>query len=387
MMLVAAAAPAARASGKGGAAFMFGVGPGMMFPGGKERERMGRRRRARWCGGGWVGVVLTCGPVAARGDLFAVGGTPATQGYPSLLRYSDAGQALGVFPAVNPPQSEEFGGLTRGPDGALYFYGNILGGGSIVKVTTAGAGSASSVYSVSGGPDNWKLTTPLGLAFDSAGTLYVTSNTVPSGPNPANTTRVYRVDGPNMLAPVYYGTPVTGPSAFLGDVEFDGTGAMYVGIYGVGIRKLESVEVKYTIAGAAARDFKFGPDGKLYVASGAAGVLRYDPSNGSPLGAFVGPGAGGLTDASYLAFGDDGTLYVNDRSATQILKYDALTGASGGTFLDYDPVHASYEGPSSIAYVSVPEPGGIVVCVALVAISGRRARRSRRVRWGRRGGG
>jgi hypothetical protein len=332
-------------------------------------------------------VGLSFGPVLARADLFGVGGSPATQSFPTLLRFSPQGQALGPFPAVNPPKSEEFNSLTRGPDGNLYFLGNVLGGGSILKATTTGAGSVTSLYQVSGGLENWNLVAPLGIGFDSAGRLYVTSNTLQLGPGaPTGTTKVYRYDGPNTLTPVY-SPPST--SQLLADVEFDAADAMYVGINGVGIRKIDSGGVmQFTIATTSVRDFKFGPDGKLYVASGPAGVLRYDPSNGAALGALVAPGTGGLMDATYMTFGDDGTLYVNDRTAGVILKYDPLTGAPRGVFTAYPSAPGSFEGPYSIAFVNVPEPGGALLAGAAAAaaatfVSGRRGRRSRRVPRGR----
>jgi hypothetical protein len=313
--------------------------------------------------------------VSARADLFGVGPTVQTT-FATLQRYSPQGGYLGTVPAANPPLSEAFNSLTRGPDGHLYFLGNVLGGGSIHKVTLAGAGSATEIYSASAPP--WVLNAPGGIGFDPAGRLYVGSNNFrPTGPGTTpDPTRVYRHDGGQTLTPVY-----TLPStARIRDVEFDAAGQMYVGIADVGIRKLDpdDLSVAYTIATTSFNEFKFGPDGDLYVASGTAGVLRYDPDTGAALGAFVAPGAGGLVDATHMTFGDDGTLYVNDRTATAVLKYDAQSGAFQGTFLDYGPGTQVPASPQSIAYAVVPEPGAAVALVLSAAAATRRRRRRRR---------
>jgi HYR domain-containing protein len=78
------------------------------------------------------------------------------------------------------------------------------------------------------------------------------------------------------------------------------------------------------------RELALGPDGNLYVADSAAGVLRFDASTGTPLGVFVPPGAGGMQDADLLAFGPDSNLYVADLNQQEIFRYDGRSG----TFMD-----------------------------------------------------
>ena len=55
---------------------------------------------------------------------------------------------------------------------------------------------------------------------------------------------------------------------------------------------------------------RFGPDGKLYVPSIAAGIVILDPETGQMLG-FLGPEQGVLSPED-LAFGSDGSLYWNE---------------------------------------------------------------------------
>ncbi|MCK6445264.1 MAG: NHL repeat-containing protein [Planctomycetes bacterium] len=54
----------------------------------------------------------------------------------------------------------------------------------------------------------------------------------------------------------------------------------------------------------------FGPDGKLYVASGNTdSVLRYDAATGAFVDVFVAPGAGGSDFPTFLAFRPDAAVY------------------------------------------------------------------------------
>jgi hypothetical protein len=84
-------------------------------------------------------------------------------------------------------------------------------------------------------------------------------------------------------------------------------------------------------------DMVFGPDGNIYVASQLTSeVRRYTPA-GTPLGAFVSSGAGGLNGAVSLAFGPaDGNLYVGSGGGStpgQVLRYSGTTGAFLDVFL------------------------------------------------------
>ena len=69
-----------------------------------------------------------------------------------------------------------------------------------------------------------------------------------------------------------------------------------------------------------------GPDGNVYVSSAVNDkVLKYDGLTGAFMGAFV---DGGLLDRPwYLTFGPDGNLYVSSSANNRVLCYDGTTGA------------------------------------------------------------
>jgi hypothetical protein len=56
-------------------------------------------------------------------------------------------------------------------------------------------------------------------------------------------------------------------------------------------------------------------------------IDRYNATTGALIGTFVAAGTGGLTNATDLAFGPDGNLYVMNEAANQVLKFDGTSGA------------------------------------------------------------
>ena len=89
-----------------------------------------------------------------------------------------------------------------------------------------------------------------------------------------------------------------------------------------------------------------GPDGNLYVADRVANaVFRFDGKSGSFINTFVSAGSGGLSGPRNLIFGPDGNLYVSSNGSNKVLIYDGATGA----FLRVFP-GAGIAGPRGIAF-------------------------------------
>jgi Concanavalin A-like lectin/glucanases superfamily/Calx-beta domain len=81
----------------------------------------------------------------------------------------------------------------------------------------------------------------------------------------------------------------------------------------------------------------WGPDGNLYVGSlNTNQVLRYDGMTGAFLGVFIDAGSGLAPDGPSwqgLQFRPDGKLYVLSRTTAEVQRFDATTGAFVDTFI------------------------------------------------------
>lgn len=113
----------------------------------------------------------------------------------------------------------------------------------------------------------------------------------------------------------------------------------------------------------------FGPDGNLYLTSGAfftglpGSVLKFagpfSTQPGTYLGEFVAEGAGGLSGPTRLRFGGDGRLYVVSHDSDSVLMYNGSSGAFLGTYAGPDsgldnPIDMVF-GPDGDAYVLAKE--------------------------------
>src|SRR5205085_2496394 len=143
--------------------------------------------------------------------------------------------------------------------------------------------------------------------------------------------------------------------------------------YGGGIQRYAGetgqslgVVVPSAVTGAVG-DLDFGPDGNLYVAT-SHGIDRFDPQTGALIDHFIPDGAGGLTAGFDFAFGGDGSVYVNSRSAQNVLRYDAATGAFRDVFVAPDQYALAGQGGVFGIVYAVPEPDVSIVALFAPAL-------------------
>ncbi len=93
-----------------------------------------------------------------------------------------------------------------------------------------------------------------------------------------------------------------------------------------------------------------GPDGFLYISEGQNNeVHRYNQSTGEFVDVFVSSSTGFKND---LVFGADGDLYVTDFQKDAVLRFDGSSGASKGTFATVDEPNGLVFGADGDLYVS-----------------------------------
>lgn len=99
-------------------------------------------------------------------------------------------------------------------------------------------------------------------------------------------------------------------------------------------------------------DLAIGPDGKLYVSSGAdpetSAILRYDRHTGAFLGVFA--SGHGLHRPYGMVFGPDGLLYVSSFRSDQLLRFDAETGEFVDVFATGDGQPGGLNGPNGLVF-------------------------------------
>lgn len=96
----------------------------------------------------------------------------------------------------------------------------------------------------------------------------------------------------------------------------------------------------------------FGPDGNLYVVTNTPdSVIRFNGQTGAPMGVFASASStNGLEAAFALAFGPDGNLYVTSTFSGRVLRFNGTTGQ----FMDAFAVLPNSALPSGLVF----SPGG-----------------------------
>jgi sugar lactone lactonase YvrE len=96
--------------------------------------------------------------------------------------------------------------------------------------------------------------------------------------------------------------------------------------------------------------------GDIVVANlGDHSVSVFDGESGAFRGPAFAPGTGGLQNATGIAFGPDGALYVGSSGNGRILRYDGATGAFIDVFASGDPLERPFSlifGPGGDLFVS-----------------------------------
>jgi len=172
------------------------------------------------------------------------------------------------------------------------------------------------------------LNSPVGLAFDTSGNLYVSSfngNTI-TKITPGGSQSVFVSPSAGLNHPYY--------------LAFDSAGDLYTANAGINtIQKTTPADVTSifaTITGASGSDgLAFNSAGDLFVTAGPLAL-----SNGgsfieeySPTGTDLGPFASGLNHAQGLAFDSSGNLYVASTGTHQVLKF--TPGGSESVFASF----------------------------------------------------
>ena len=228
---------------------------------------------------------------AARADLLVLQAGYSGHG-PGLVSRIDP--ATGVAGAPLLPMNESCQALSAAPDGSVYVTANVAGYGVVYRYRATGE-LLGKVADIPG-------TQFEAIAASASGRVYLLAVS-------------YREDGTATRAIVRASVrSAAPPTPFVAP----GTGRMFAPVA-----------------------LALGPDGYLYVADLAAGVLRFDAKTGAFVDVFVPPGRGGLRDATALAFGNDRRLYVGTTEAHAVLRFDSTTGA----FVDAFVTTAAGESP------------------------------------------
>lgn len=268
-----------------------------------------------------LGLTLSLFALPTRADLLVI--RPGNSGaHTAVLRFQESdGRYVSEFSA----DTEDFDGITVGPDNHVYVTGNTLGYGEVFRFTSAGVAMGKWA--------SQNLTVPAGLKFGPDGNLYVASIVFPDS---ATRGQVLRYNGANGHFMDAFLPPALGGLANPVDLLFGDNGFVYTADRNLGVLRYRTTGGSFVDAFIPAgrgglnslTAMTFGPDGHFYLCNrDNNAVLRYQKDTGEFLGAFVASGSGGLSNPAGLAFGPDGNLYVSSRNTDSILRYSGTTGA------------------------------------------------------------
>jgi hypothetical protein len=238
-----------------------------------------------------LAVALCSFPCPTKADLFALGGYGT---FSTVAQYDDAGRLVRTFPGTL--ESNE--GLAVSPDGWLYQSGNVLGDGYLIRQRVEDPSVAEGLTPSFGGIYG----NPGGITVGPDGAVYVTSTTF----NPGRMTGVLRYDPRDRsFLPVVSLEPPPRKQYFETFARATAVapgGDIYLLRRGVGVERYSGEDgsllgLIVPAAGTSPGDVEIGPDGNVYV-TGLRGVSRYDAQSGAFIDDFIPNGAGGLNGAS-----------------------------------------------------------------------------------------
>lgn len=267
-----------------------------------------------------LGVTLNTFGNRVKADIFYISNQNSTK----VQTYDSNGTFLGTF--VNGPVTTE--AVAFDPAGNVY----VLGASAGVVEKYSPTGTDLGVYA------SLNLNSPIAMAFDSGGNLFVSNflgggNVIKFGPGGAPST-IFGDAGTNAHGLV-----------------LDGAGNVYVSDYG-GNRV-----VKFTPGGILSvfastsrpTGLVFDQAGNLYVANSTANQVTKFSSTGTNLGIFANAN---INSPDGLAFDSAGNFYVANAGNNTVTRYSS-TGAFHSVF-----VSTGLDMPVWIA-IQVPEPASL----------------------------